>query len=321
MSLLVEIHKRLQKFSLDIKTEFADGVTAVIGPSGCGKSMLLRCIAGIAMPDSGRILSDGQVWYDARTYLPPQRRRAGYLFQQYALFENKTVCANIMLGMSGTEQYKRHACSDLLERFHLTELAAHHPSQLSGGQKQRTALARMLAAKPKILLLDEPFSALDTHLRGQVRQQMADVLARHSGVALLVTHDFAEAVQLCSRAIVVSDGHIAEQGRCMDLWEHPQTRVCAELTGMRNFFPLPAGKPGCLGIRTEDFRPAREGDSVIFSGIVRHILPGIYTHQVAVDMPQGTLIWDVPRAEGVLPRIGAAVSLSADPSKIHVFKK
>ena len=328
MSLCVDIHKKLGGFSLDMQAEFPDAPTAVIGASGSGKSMLLRCIAGIVVPDRGHIALGEKTWYDstARTCLPPQRRHAGYLFQQYALFENRTVAGNIMMGMRGTKQEKQQACRALMERFQLTALAEHRPAQLSGGQKQRTALARMLGAQPEVLLLDEPFSALDTHLRGEVRQQMAEVLARHVGVSLLVTHDFSEAMQLCPRAAVVSGGRIVEQGRCIDLWHDPKTRACAELTGMCNFFPLPDGmQPDqagtyCLGIRPEDFRPARSGDAVTFSGTVERILPGIHTDQAAVQTPQGMLLWTVSHETDFSPQVGDNAVLSADSDRFHVLK-
>ncbi|MDO5784375.1 MAG: ATP-binding cassette domain-containing protein [Eubacteriales bacterium] len=329
MSLCVDVHKKLEIFSLDMQTEFPDAPTAVIGASGSGKSMLLRCIAGIIIPDSGKIVSNDTVWYDssARILLAPQRRHAGYLFQQYALFENKTVAANIMLGMKGTKAEKKQACAVLMERFQLTGLAGHYPPQLSGGQKQRTALARMLAAKPDILLLDEPFSALDTYLRGQVRQQMADVLEQHTGVSLLVTHDFSEAMQLCPNAVVVSDGRIVEQGSCKTLWKQPKTRACAELTGMRNFFPIPkemrarAEAACCLGIRPADFRPAREGDAVVFTGTVKRILPGIHADQIVLETVQGELLWDAAHEKVLLPQPGERISLSVGQENMHILKQ
>lgn len=328
MSLCVDIHKKLGVFSLDMQAEFPDAPTAIIGASGSGKSLLLRCIAGIAVPDTGCIALGEKIWYDSTKHIsvPPQRRHAGYLFQQYALFENKTVAGNIMTGMRGTKQEKQQACTELMQRFQLTALAKHRPAQLSGGQKQRTALARMLGAQPEVLLLDEPFSALDTYLRSEVRQQMAEVLASHVGVSLLVTHDFSEAMQLCPCAAVVSDGRIVEQGKCMDLWHNPKTRACAELTGMRNFFPLPddlqTEKHGkyCLGIRPEDFRPAREGDAVTFSGMVQRILPGIHTDQVVIQTPQGMLIWTIAHDTDHLPRIGNCIALSADTHRFHILK-
>lgn len=329
MSLCVDVHKKLNSFSLDMQAEFANAPTAVIGASGSGKSMLLRCIAGIITPDSGKIVSNHMVWYDscARISLPPQRRRAGYLFQQYALFENKTVAANIMLGMKGTKAEKKQACAVLMERFQLTSLAGHYPPQLSGGQKQRTALARMLAAKPDILLLDEPFSALDIYLRGQVRQQMAAVLEQHTGVSLLVTHDFSEAMQLCPVAVVVSDGRIVERGSCRTLWQAPKTRACAELTGMRNFFPIPREMKiategtGCLGIRPEDLHPARERDAVVFTGTVKRVLPGIHSDQIVLEVSDGELLWDMAHGAAPLPQPGRQISLSAAQEHVHILSE
>lgn len=327
MSLCVDIRKRLGDFSLAMQMEFPDEATAVIGASGSGKSMLLRCIAGIEIPDDGRITAGQDIWYDAakKLFLPPQKRHAGYLFQQYALFENKTVSGNIMLGMSGTKAEKQQRCSMLLERFQLTELAGLRPAQLSGGQKQRTALARMLAAKPEVLLLDEPFSALDTHLRGQVRRQMAEVMEQHSGVSLLVTHDFSEALQLCSHAAVVSDGNIVEYAPCIDLWKQPKTRACAELTGMRNFIPVPKDmereKPAVqsIGIRPEHLRLARENDSLQCFGVVKRILPGIYSSQIEIETAHGMLLWEIAKGEQELPMRGQCVTLSADEENLHFF--
>lgn len=327
MSLYVDIRKKLGDFSLTMQMEFPDEPTAVIGASGSGKSILLRCIAGIETPDDGRITAGQDIWYDStkKLFLPPQKRHAGYLFQQYALFENKTVAGNIMLGMTGTKAGKQQRCSMLLERFQLTGLAGLRPTQLSGGQKQRTALARMLAAEPEVLLLDEPFSALDTHLRGQVRRQMAEVMEQHSGVSLLVTHDFSEALQLCSHAAVVSDGKIVEYGPCIELWKQPKTRACAELTGMRNFIPVPEDmeqeKPAMqsIGIRPEHLRPARENDSLTYSGVVRRILPGIYSSQVEIETAHGTLLWETARGSPELPIGGQSITLSADEENLHFF--
>ena len=311
MSLQVAIHKKLERFSLDMQAEFPDAPTAVIGAS-----------------DSGTIVSGDTVWYDskARVCVPPQRRRAGYLFQQYALFENKTVAGNIMLGMQGSRAEKKQACAALLERFQLTALAAHYPPQLSGGQKQRTALARMLAAKPQVLLLDEPFSALDTQLRGQMRQQMADVLAQHTGVSLLVTHDFHEAMQLCPRAVVVADGRIAEQGDCRTLWQQPKTRACAELTGMRNFFPIPQEQQEkygghWFGIRPTDLHPSREGDAIACTGVVKRILPGVQSDQIVLETKQGTLLWETACGAHALPQTGEQLSLSAAREQVHILQR
>lgn len=325
MSLWADIYKKLGDFSLSMQQEFPNAPTAVIGASGSGKSMLLRCIAGIEKPDHGRITHGQAVWYDAaqKRCLPPQKRRAGYLFQQYALFENKTVSGNLMMGMTGKRAEKQRRCSMLLERFQLTELADLYPAQLSGGQKQRTALARMLAAEPEVLLLDEPFSALDTHLRGQVRRQMAEVMEQHDGVSLLVTHEFSEALQLCSCAAVVSDGKIVEYGACDSLWKQPKTRACAELTGMRNFIPVPDGlqRTGArsMGIRPEHLRLARESDRLQLSGIVKRVLPGLYSCQAEVETRQGPLLWELAGDCWQKPEGGQHIILSAEEDNLHFF--
>lgn len=212
MSLSVNIKHQAGSFCLRIQYEFPDGATAVIGPSGSGKSMLLRSIAGIITPDSGSIYSAQNAWLDTgkRINLPPQKRHAGYLFQQYALFENKTVSGNIMAGMRGDKQTRQKQCQQLLDRFHLTEQAKLRPAQLSGGQRQRTALARMLGAKPEVLLLDEPFSALDYQTRLSVAGDVYRIIKRHHKTALLVTHDISEAVSMADQVVVLSKrpGHV-----------------------------------------------------------------------------------------------------------------
>lgn len=323
MSLQIDITHQAGSFRLCIQHEFPDGATAVIGPSGSGKSMLLRSIAGIITPDSGSISCGEHTWLDTTRHieLPPQKRHAGYLFQQYALFENKTVCGNIMTGMRGSRQQKQQQCEQLMQRFHLTEQAKLHPAQLSGGQRQRTALARMLGAKPEVLLLDEPFSALDTHLRTQLRYEMSDVLRDHAGTSLLITHDFSEAMQLCTQAVVLANGSIAEQGSCQQLWEHPKTLTCAQLTGMQNFLPVPPqmlphdGKEYCLGIRPRDLQPADGNEQLILSGTVVRCFTGLSGVQVVLQCEHGLLLWEHDCA----PEIGSMLSLAA--KNWHILQK
>ena len=170
MSLYVQIKKKLGKFQLDVEFTVEKGVFAILGASGCGKSMTLKYIAGIETPDEGRIILNERVLYDSKKKfnLPPQKRKVGYMFQDYALFPNMTVEQNIMAGM-GRKPDKAKVTS-YIEKFRLTELEKHYPSELSGGQKQRVAMARMLAAQPEVILLDEPFSALDSYLK--VRNQI-----------------------------------------------------------------------------------------------------------------------------------------------------
>lgn len=202
LQLGVEIKKKLKEFDLDISFSAGKGCLGILGPSGCGKSMTLKSIAGIVTPDSGRIAlqyakgeaAGGRVLYDSALKIneKPQMRRVGYLFQNYALFPNMSVEENIAAGLKGMEK-KKAKVGEMIERFRLTGLEKRYPGQLSGGQQQRVALARILAYEPEALLLDEPFSAMDTYLREGLRLELSKVLADYDGVSVMVTHDRDEA--------------------------------------------------------------------------------------------------------------------------------
>ena len=198
MSLEVHIEKKLNGFTL--RSDFTAGntATAILGASGCGKSMTLRCIAGIVKPDKGRILLDGRVLFDSEQHidLPPQQRGVGLLFQNYALFPNMTVEQNILCGLKAERDKaaRKARCAGMLRALRLEELASRRPAELSGGQQQRTALARILVGRPKILMLDEPFSALDSYLREEVEGEVGSLLAGFASSfsnRLLVTHGTA----------------------------------------------------------------------------------------------------------------------------------
>ena len=192
MSLSVDIEKRLGDFTLRVAFETNGGVLGLLGASGCGKSMTLKCIAGIEKPDSGRIVLDGRTLFDANQHinLPPQQRQVGYLFQNYALFPNMTVRQNILCGLRAQKDKakREQALEEIVALLQLQGLEDRRPAQISGGQAQRAALARILVSRPKLLMLDEPFSALDTHLRVQLQMQMRALLAGFGGDVLLVTH-------------------------------------------------------------------------------------------------------------------------------------
>ncbi|MCL2033383.1 MAG: ATP-binding cassette domain-containing protein [Oscillospiraceae bacterium] len=188
MSLFVDIEKRLGKFKLELKFETNSGVLGLLGASGSGKSMTLKCIAGIERPDRGKVVLDGVTLFDSESgvNLPPQKRRVGYLFQNYALFPNMTVSQNILCGLyrDKSKPNKEKALNEILDLFQLGGLESHKPSQLSGGQQQRVALARILVGSPNLLMLDEPFSALDGHLRGHLQIQMRHLLQKFGKNAL-----------------------------------------------------------------------------------------------------------------------------------------
>ena len=189
--LTVDIKKKLDNFILDVQFETDREILALLGASGCGKSMTLKCIAGIAKPDEGRIVLNGRVLFDSDKgiNLSPQKRRVGYLFQQYALFPNMTVEKNIAAGcMEKNRERKKALVSEKIEKMHLSGLEHKYPSQLSGGQQQRVALARILINDPELLLLDEPFSALDSFLKWQLEMELSDDLKEFGRGALFVSH-------------------------------------------------------------------------------------------------------------------------------------
>ena len=192
MSLEVHIEKKLNGFTL--RSDFTAGntATAILGGSGCGKSMTLRCIAGIVKPDKGRIVLDGRVLFDSGQHidLPPQQRGVGLLFQNYALFPNMTVEQNILCGLKAERDKaaRKARCAGMLRALRLEELASRRPAELSGGQQQRTALARILVGKPKILMLDEPFSALPSEQLAERVQALHRFVERSGNTLVLVDH-------------------------------------------------------------------------------------------------------------------------------------
>lgn len=191
MSISVDIEKKLGSFHLRVAFEAENETMALLGASGCGKSMTLRCIAGIVRPDRGRIVLNGRTLFDSERHidLPPQQRGVGYLFQQYALFPHMTVEKNVCAGTrEGTRAERKAAVQRILRTLGLEELAQRLPANLSGGQQQRAALARILVGKPEILLLDEPFSALDEHIKWKIELELADTLRSFPGRVLFVSH-------------------------------------------------------------------------------------------------------------------------------------
>ena len=241
MSIFVDIEKKLGAFSLKVRFEAGDETLALLGASGCGKSMTLKCIAGMEKPDSGRIVVDGTALFDSRrgVNLPPQRRHVGLLFQNYALFPNMTVAQNILVGAKREKDRakRKEAAERMMGRFGLSELAGRYPSQLSGGQMQRAALARILVSAPRVLLLDEPFSALDSFLKWQLEQELREVLDRFPGPVVWVSHDRGEVCRNCPRVCVLDAGRSSPVMDMADLMTNPGTVSAARLSGCRDFVP------------------------------------------------------------------------------------
>ena len=238
MSLILEIEKRIGDFHLDVSLETKGGVTGLLGASGSGKSMTLMCVAGIVKPDRGRIILNGETFFDSerRVNLTPQQRRVGYLFQNYALFPNMTVRQNILCGLRYEKKKAERELrvNDIIDITQLNGLEARRPNQLSGGQQQRVALARILVGDPKLLVLDEPFSALDTHLRGQLQVETRKLLDRFGKDVLLVTHDRDEAYQLCGDLALIDSGRIIAHKGIKSLFADPGSERAAALTGCKN---------------------------------------------------------------------------------------
>lgn len=232
--LCVDIKKQFKDFLLDIKFDMDKGTLGILGPSGCGKSLTLKSIAGIVTPDSGSIIVDNCTLFDSVRHInvKPQQRDVGYLFQNYALFPNMSVQENILLGAKS-----KHVAvnfDQLLDIFNLHGLEKKYPEQLSGGQKQRVALARIFAYNPNILLLDEPFSALDTHLKEKLQLNLGRFLSQFDGYSILVTHNRDEAYQLSDYLLVIDSGRAVDFGRVKDVFKKPSNIVSARLTGCKN---------------------------------------------------------------------------------------
>jgi molybdate transport system ATP-binding protein len=214
--LSVELGIPLRSFSLELSLVVDGGTFALVGPSGAGKSTVLRAIAGLVRPASGRVALDDEVWFDAttRTNLAPEDRSVGLVFQQYALFPHLSVRRNVEFG-------GKQRADDLMQRLGIAHLHGARPNQLSGGERQRVALARAIAREPKVLLLDEPLSALDPHTRDTVREELAGHLREFGLPTIIVTHDAADAIALADTVGVIRDGRIVQIGTPSELANAP----------------------------------------------------------------------------------------------------
>ncbi len=244
MGIKAEIVKRYRGFTLEVSFDDQGKRTGILGASGCGKSLTLRSVAGIETPDEGHIEIDGRVVFDSVSgvNVPPRFRNVGYLFQNYALFPNMTAEENVRIVIRERERKGRgeaRASTDarvasLLERFHLRGLERRRPCQLSGGQQQRVALARIFAMEPQAVLLDEPFSALDSHLRASMEAELLETLSTRDVSVLFVSHDRDEVFRICQRMVVLDGGKIAAEGGVREVFDDPGTVAAARLTGCKN---------------------------------------------------------------------------------------
>ena len=232
----INFQKQLKHYMLDMEFSMNGGCLGILGASGCGKSMTLKATAGIVRPDLGRIATEKTVFYDSekKIDLSPRKRKVGYLFQNYALFPNMTVEENIMAGIQGKKAARKQKAARLMEQFQLGGLEKQYPARLSGGQQQRTALARILASEPDILLLDEPFSAMDSYLKEELQLEMQRQIQNFAGCTILVSHDRDEIYRLCTNTMIMEKGKNVICDNTKTLFEHPRKIAAARLTGCKN---------------------------------------------------------------------------------------
>ncbi|NCJ07153.1 ATP-binding cassette domain-containing protein [Synechococcales cyanobacterium C] len=329
MSLIVDIQKQLPQYCLEVAFDLEEEALGILGGSGSGKSMTLRCVAGIETPTRGTIVLNNRILYDSGKgiNLPSRDRRVGFLFQNYALFPHLTVAQNIAYGLKGMSKdaVNRRGIGQLAQ-MRLSDLGNRYPHQLSGGQQQRVALARALAPEPDVLLLDEPFSALDTHLRSELEKQLIKTLSSYQGLTLFVSHNLEEAYRVCQNLLVLSAGKVVAAGQKQTIFDHPGTLTVAQLTGCKNYSriqPIAAQE-----IHALDWNCTLQTAEPILS---RHTHVGIRAHQIAFpttsDQPNTVPAWltwtsETPHRMTLYLKLGAP-PLDADDYHLQaeVFKE
>lgn len=319
MGLQVQIKKKLGEFNLNVSFEAENEVLAILGASGCGKSMTLKCIAGIETPDEGSIVLNDRILFDSKKKinLPPQKRRVGYMFQDYALFPTMTVKKNIMAGMGRRPNEKK--VSEYIKKFHLEGFEQSYPHELSGGQKQRVAMARMIAAEPELLLLDEPFAALDSYLKWEIEQEVCEVIRELSQTVLFVSHNQDEVYRMCEKASCIYHGKMEPVRPVRDFFHYPGTVAAALLSGCRNIskasvidkthvkaekwnmiltVPAMAKQISAVGIRAHSFSAHNRSENV-FPITEHRVTEEPFEWNVSFRMAQelGWLQWKIPKGE------------------------
>ncbi|MDR1925912.1 MAG: ATP-binding cassette domain-containing protein [Planctomycetaceae bacterium] len=303
----------MSNYTLRVSFNASSERLGLLGASGCGKSITLKCIAGIVQPDSGRIVSNGRVFFDSvvKINLPPQERHIGLLFQQYALFPTMTVRENmeIVLKNKGITRHERNEQVDkMIERFRLSEFVNLRPYQLSGGQQQRAAMSRMLISSPELIMLDEPFSALDSFLRYAVEAELMEMLETFAGTILFVSHNRDEIYRICERMLILQDGKTAAFGTTKELFRNPGTLAAARLTGVKNIAKAVATNEG--KVKVADWGLELQTDKEIPNG---EIYAAIRAHHIREVLPNETVNcfdFDIVRKQSEPFRIQELLTLS-----------
>ena len=308
-------HKKFGDFVAldDVSIDVPDGsLTALLGPSGSGKSTLLRVIAGLEQPDSGRVVISEQDTTD----VPVQDRGVGFVFQHYAAFKHMTVHDNVGFGLRIRKRPRQEIetrVAELLQLVHLDGFADRYPSQLSGGQRQRMALARALAVEPKVMLLDEPFGALDANVRKELRQWLRRLHDEVHVTTIFVTHDQEEAMDVAEQIVVMNEGRVEQAGPPRDLYDHPSTEFVMGFVG-------PVNRRGALFIRPHDLEvlvaPAPEAEEAMIERIV-HLG---FEARVELRLADGEQLWaQMTLAEAELMGLAEGQSVYARPRRAKVF--
>jgi sulfate/thiosulfate transport system ATP-binding protein len=297
----------------DVTVEIPSGsLTALLGPSGSGKSTLLRVIAGLERPDAGAVEIDGR---DA-TATPPQRRGVGFVFQHYAAFKHMTVRENVAFGLKVRRRPKaeiRRRVDELLELVQLPGLAHRYPAQLSGGQRQRMALARALAVEPSVLLLDEPFGALDARVRKELRAWLRRLHDEVHVTTVFVTHDQEEAMEVADRIVVMNHGRVEQVGGPRDLYEHPSNAFVMGFVG-------PVTRLGDSFIRPHDVELRLEPNGHTSEAMIERLVHLGFEVRVGLVLQDGQrLLAQVSREDAEQLELHQGQIIFARPSRVRVF--
>lgn len=301
----------------NINFEVREGeLVTMLGPSGCGKTTILRVIGGFLEPDAGEVILDGV----NIERLAPEKRPTAMVFQNYNLWPHMTVFDNLAFGLKLRKipnQTMKEEISKVLELVKMEEIGDKYPSQLSGGQQQRVAIARALLLKPSLLLLDEPFSALDAKIRAQMREELKKIQSELNITVVFVTHDQEEAMSISHRIVVMSKGIFEQVGTPAEIYDNPKTRFVAEFIGNMNFIESDE-IGGIMAARPEDVHVLRNGDGFA-KGRIRTIMVLGHFIEMNVQSDKGIIKAFLPREQAVGYAVGEEVALSI--SKHCVFPR